>query len=75
MPQTPAEIKEAILKLIASPNIADKSWVTDQYDRYVRGDTVVSQPEDSGMIRIDEQTHLGVAISTDANARWSYLDP
>jgi phosphoribosylformylglycinamidine synthase len=75
MPQTPADIKEAILKLVASPNIADKSWVTDQYDRYVRGDSVLSQPEDSGMIRIDEKTHLGVAISTDANARWSYLDP
>ena len=75
LPQTPAEIKDAILKLVASPNIADKSWVTDQYDRYVRGDSVLSQPEDSGMIRIDEQSHLGVAISTDANARWSYLDP
>ncbi len=74
-PQTPADIKAAILKLVASPNIADKSWVTDQYDRYVRGDSVLSQPEDSGMIRIDEKTHLGVAISTDANARWSYLDP
>ena len=75
MPQTPADIKDAILTLIAAPNIADKSWVTDQYDRYVRGDSVLSQPEDSGMIRIDEKTHLGVAISTDANARWSYLDP
>jgi len=75
LPQTPAEIKDAILTLVASPNIADKSWVTDQYDRYVRGDSVLSQPEDSGMIRIDEQSHLGVAISTDANARWSYLDP
>jgi phosphoribosylformylglycinamidine synthase len=75
LPQSPHEIKDAILKLISSPNIADKSWVTDQYDRYVRGDSVLSQPEDSGMIRIDEQTHLGVAISTDANARWSYLDP
>ena len=75
MPQTPADIKDAILTLVAAPNIADKSWVTDQYDRYVRGDSVLSQPEDSGMIRIDEKTHLGVAISTDANARWSYLDP
>jgi phosphoribosylformylglycinamidine synthase len=75
LPQTPHEIKEAVLRLVASPNIADKSWVTDQYDRYVRGDSVLSQPEDSGMIRIDEETNLGVAISTDANARWSYLDP
>ena len=68
-------IKAELLALIASPNIADKSWVTDQYDRYVQGNSVLSQPEDSGMVRIDEETHLGVAISTDANARWSYLDP
>jgi phosphoribosylformylglycinamidine synthase len=75
LPQSPDEIKAAILKLVAAPNIADKSWVTDQYDRYVQGNSVLSQPEDSGMIRIDETTNLGVAISTDANARWSYLDP
>ena len=68
-------IKAAILKLMAAPNIADKSWVTKQYDRYVQGNSILAQPEDSGMIRIDEQTHLGIAISTDANARWSYLDP
>ena len=70
-----AAIKSELLALISSPNIADKSWVTDQYDRYVQGNSVLAQPEDSGMIRIDENTNLGVAISTDANARWSYLDP
>ena len=75
MPTTSSEVKEAILKLIAAPNIADKSWVTSQYDKYVQGNSVLAQPEDSGMIRIDEKTNLGVAISTDANARWSYLDP
>ena len=75
MPESAAEIKAAILKLIASPNIADKSWVTCQYDKYVQGNTVLAQPEDSGLIRIDEKTNLGVAVSTDANARWSYLDP
>ena len=75
LPTAPDEVKAAILKLIASPNIADKSWVTSQYDKYVQGNTVLAQPEDSGLIRIDEQTHLGVAVSTDANARWSYLDP
>ena len=75
MPTDADEIKAAILKLIASPNIADKSWVTSQYDKYVQGNTVLAQPEDSGLIRIDDKTHLGVAVSTDANARWSYLDP
>ncbi len=68
-------IKAAVLKLMSAPNIADKSWVTKQFDHYVQGNTILSQPEDSGMIRIDEKTHLGIAISTDANARWSYLDP
>ena len=72
---SPESIKSELLKLISSPNIADKSWVTDQYDRYVQGNSVLAQPEDSGMIRIDESTNLGIAISTDANARWSYLDP
>jgi phosphoribosylformylglycinamidine synthase II len=75
LPTDADEIKAAILKLISSPNIADKSWVTSQYDKYVQGNTVLAQPEDSGLIRIDDQTHLGVAVSTDANARWSYLDP
>ena len=75
MPKSPAEVKAAILKLISTPNMADKSWVTSQYDKYVQGNTIQSQPEDSGMIRIDESTHLGVAISTDANASWSYLNP
>jgi len=70
-----ADITRELLAVISSPNIADKSWVTDQYDRYVQGNSVLAQPEDSGMIRIDEESHLGVAISTDANARWSYLDP
>ena len=75
LPSTGEEIKDALLKLLASPNLADKSWVTNQYDRYVMGNTVLSQPEDAGVVRIDQKTNLGVAISTDANARWSYLDP
>ena len=75
MPKNNAEIKVAILKLMSSANMADKSWVTAQYDKYVQGNTIQSQPQDSGMVRIDENTHLGVAISTDANASWSYLNP
>jgi phosphoribosylformylglycinamidine synthase len=75
IPKTAQEIKDAILLMAATPNLADKSWVTNQYDRYVQGNTVQSQPDDSGMVRIDEKTHLGVAVATDANANWSYLNP
>ncbi len=75
LPESPQEIIDTILKVAAAPNLADKSWITDQYDRYVQGNTILAQPEDAGMIRIDEESYLGVAIATDANANWSYLNP
>ena len=74
-PKTAQEVKETWLQLIGSPNLASKNWVTSQYDRYVRGNTVLAQPEDSGVIRVDEETGLGVAISTDCNSRFVALDP
>ncbi len=72
---TGGELRDTLLKLIASPNLCDKSWVTDQYDRYVLGNSVLAQPEDSGMIRVDETSGLGVAVSTDCNGRFAKLDP
>jgi len=74
-PTTGDELRDTLLRLVASPNLCDKSWITDQYDRYVRGNTVLSQPEDSGMVRVDEATNLGVAVSTDCNGRFARLDP
>ena len=69
------ELRATLLRLVASPNLCDKSWITDQYDRYVRGNTVLAQPTDSGMIRVDEETNLGVAVATDCNGRFAKLDP
>jgi phosphoribosylformylglycinamidine synthase II len=74
-PSSPDELRAAILKLIASPNQASKEWVTQQYDRYVRGNTVLSQPSNSGVVRIDESTGRGVAVSTDCNSKFVFLDP
>ncbi|WP_028644038.1 phosphoribosylformylglycinamidine synthase subunit PurL [Nocardioides sp. URHA0020] len=74
-PTTGAELRETVLRMVASPNLCDKSWITDQYDRYVRGNTVLAQPSDSGMIRVDPETNLGVAVSTDCNGRFAKLDP
>ena len=42
--------------MIGSPNLCDKTYVTEQYDRYVLGNTVLAQPEDAGVIRLDEET-------------------
>ncbi len=69
------ELGEQILRLVGSPNLCDKSWITDQYDRYVRGNTALAQPEDSGMLRIDEETGLGIALATDNNPRFCLLNP
>jgi phosphoribosylformylglycinamidine synthase II len=74
-PKSAAEVKQTWLTMTGTPNLASKSWVTSQYDRYVMGNTILAQPEDSGMIRVDEKTGLGVAVSTDCNARFAALDP
>lgn len=74
-PQGGDELRATLLKVTGSPNLADKSWITDQYDRYVLGNTVLAQPEDAGMVRVDEETNLGVAVSTDGNGRFCKLDP
>ncbi len=71
----PTGLRATLLQMVASPNLADKSWVTDQYDRYVRGDTVLAQPEDAGVVRIDSGSGLGVAVATDCNGRFAMLDP
>jgi phosphoribosylformylglycinamidine synthase subunit PurL len=71
----PTDLRDTLLTMISSPNLCDKAWVTEQYDRYVLGNTILAQPEDSGVIRIDEESGLGVAISVDGNSRFTRLDP
>ncbi|GAB2826072.1 phosphoribosylformylglycinamidine synthase subunit PurL [Alpinimonas psychrophila] len=70
-----AELREQVIRLVASPNLADKSFITDQYDYFVMGNTALSFPDDAGMIRVDEESGLGFAIATDANGRYCQLDP
>ncbi|MBO1417650.1 phosphoribosylformylglycinamidine synthase subunit PurL [Streptomyces sp. FH025] len=74
-PTTGEGLKADLLKVASHPNQASKSWITDQYDRFVLGNTVLSVGEDSGMIRIDEETNLGVSVATDGNGRYAKLDP
>ena len=61
--------------MIASPNLCDRSWVTEQYDRFVLGNTVLAQPEDAGLIRLDESSNRGIALAVDGNSRYTRLDP
>jgi phosphoribosylformylglycinamidine synthase subunit PurL len=74
-PRNGNELRSTLLRLAGSANLADKSWITDQYDRFVMGNTVLAQPEDAGLIRLDESTARGIALSTDGNGRYTRLDP
>lgn len=74
-PTDSAALREQFLQLLGSPNLADTSWITNQYDYYVLGNTALSFPDDAGMIRVDEESGLGFAIATDANGRFCQLDP
>ncbi|MFC4112306.1 phosphoribosylformylglycinamidine synthase subunit PurL [Nonomuraea zeae] len=89
--ERPTDLRETLLKLLGSPNLASKEWVTSQYDRYVRSNTVLAQPADAGMLRISEvmpasaeagadganaePTTRGIALATDGNGRYAKLDP
>lgn len=66
--------EDAFLSLLGSPNIADKSWVWQQYDHMVRTSTVTGPGSDAALIRL-RGTKKGLAMTTDGNGRYVYLNP
>ncbi|MBI3911985.1 MAG: phosphoribosylformylglycinamidine synthase subunit PurL [Armatimonadetes bacterium] len=66
----------AVLRqLLASPNIASKRWVWEQYDHTVQTNTVVLPGGDAAVLRLKERPPFGIAITMDGNSRYVYLDP
>ncbi len=62
-------------KLLASPTIASKRWITEQYDTMVRTNTLAGPgASDAAVVRVKE-TKRALALATDGNGRWSYLNP
>lgn len=74
-PVTGDELRATLLALLGSPHLCSRAFVTEQYDRYVRGNTVLAEHADGGVLRIDESTGRGIALSTDASGRYTLLDP
>jgi phosphoribosylformylglycinamidine synthase len=68
------DYKETLVKLLSQPTIASKEWVYDQYDYMVRTNTVVSPGSDAAVLRI-RGTRKALAMTTDCNSRYAYLDP
>ncbi|MBF6160018.1 phosphoribosylformylglycinamidine synthase subunit PurL [Nocardia cyriacigeorgica] len=74
-PKTADELRATLLQMVSSPQLCSRKWITEQYDRYVRGNTVLAEHADAGVIRIDEETGRGIALATDASGRYTKLDP
>lgn len=70
----PGDLNQVLLKLLSHPSIASKAWVWQQYDHMVRTDTVFYPGHDAAVVRI-KGTQKAVAIATDCNGLYCYLDP
>ena len=70
----PEDFTKSLLTLLSSPNITDKQFVFRQYDSTVRSNTVQGPGGDAAVIRL-KGTQKGLAISTDCNGRYVYLNP
>lgn len=73
--ERPADLKQALFDMVSSPALCSRDFITEQYDRYVRGNTVKAKYSDAGVLRINEETNRGVAVSADASGRYTKLDP
>lgn len=79
-PETPEALSETLLGLLASPNICSRRWIWEQYDHQVMANTVVLPGSDAAVLRIGdtgrgEMTDRAIAVSSDCNGRYCYLDP
>ncbi|MBV9240579.1 MAG: phosphoribosylformylglycinamidine synthase subunit PurL [Acidobacteria bacterium] len=64
----------ALKTLLASPNIASKRWVYEQYDTMVRTNTAVLPGSDAAVIRVKE-TRIAIAMRVDGNGKFTAIDP
>lgn len=70
----PEDLKESFLKVFSSPNIISREWVYHQYDSMVRTNTIVGPGCDSAVILV-KGTNKALAMKTDCNSRYVYLNP
>ncbi len=71
----PEDYGEALLRLLAAPNVCSKQWAWEQYDFTVQANTVAGPGGDAAVLRVREAPPLGLALTLDGNPRLVYLDP
>jgi phosphoribosylformylglycinamidine synthase subunit PurL len=72
--EVPVSVGDAFRSVLASPSVASKRWVFEQYDSLVQGNTIAGPGASAAVLRI-EGTLRAAAVSTDGNGRYGYLDP
>ncbi|MFM1654311.1 phosphoribosylformylglycinamidine synthase subunit PurL [Brevibacillus sp. B_LB10_24] len=70
----PQDLGETLKQILAQPTVASKAWVYEQYDHIVRASTSVKPGSDAAVVMI-RGTRKALAMSTDCNGRYVYLDP
>ncbi|SEG51831.1 phosphoribosylformylglycinamidine synthase subunit PurL [Bosea lathyri] len=70
----PLSNTEALLKLVGSPDLSSKRWITEQYDTLILGNSVITPGGDSGLIRIEDGPK-GLAMTADVTPRYCEADP
>jgi phosphoribosylformylglycinamidine synthase len=68
------DVKDTLLNILSQPTVASKEWVYGQYDYMVRTNTVIAPGSDAAVVRI-RGTRKALAMTTDCNSRYVYLDP
>ena len=74
--EVPEDLESTFLKLLASPNIASKRWIYRQYDSTVQSNTIHGPGQaDAAVMRIKEAPNKAIALKTDGNGRYTYINP
>ncbi len=74
LPEQPASLEEAVLTMLMQPSVADKRWIYQQYDTSVRTSTRVGPGSDAAVVFVPG-SNRAVAMCTDGNGRYVYLNP
>ncbi|GEB33256.1 MULTISPECIES: phosphoribosylformylglycinamidine synthase subunit PurL [Brevibacillus] len=72
--EEPKDLNETLKSLLAQPTVANKAWVYEQYDHIVRANTAVKPGSDAAVVMV-RGTRKALAMTTDCNGRYVYLDP
>ncbi|ELK43966.1 phosphoribosylformylglycinamidine synthase subunit PurL [Brevibacillus agri] len=72
--QEPKDLNETLKSILAQPTVANKAWVYEQYDHIVRANTAVKPGSDAAVVMV-RGTRKALAMTTDCNGRYVYLDP